>query len=190
MGKSLPKKEELFDEIDYQMLDSFMRGEKAGFDHFFYKLREGFLRYIARLTKGSADGEDILQDSFLVLWTRKTKISTPGDPKKYLKGIVYKKCMKHLRKLSKRRSDKSNIEIADDPAQRYELNDENKLLYKKALKSIQKLSPLQRQIIQDTVIGDKGDDKVAEQNNIQKNRVRSERSKALAKIRSLLTGGL
>ncbi|MEX0275232.1 MAG: RNA polymerase sigma factor [Flavobacteriaceae bacterium] len=76
-------------------------GNDEAFQFFFKKYYKFLLAYISTFTNDRSAAEDIVQQSFIVLWEKRALLEVDKSPKHYLYAIAqnqYKKTYKNLRK--------------------------------------------------------------------------------------------
>lgn len=91
---------------DEQLVAALARGERLGFSLLYERHAASVLKYAFRLVGTDGLSEDILQETFLTLWSRRTKVRLVGDS--VLPWLLVT-CRNHganaVRKLARRRTE-------------------------------------------------------------------------------------
>ncbi|MBE7170523.1 MAG: RNA polymerase sigma-70 factor [Williamsia sp.] len=77
---------------------SFQRGEESGFTYFFKTLYQPVLQYAHSLIDNEPAAEDIVEESFVKLWEKRTMVQSAASVKPYLFAIVKNTCIDYLNK--------------------------------------------------------------------------------------------
>jgi len=175
--------DDLSDDAEHRSLPSFNKREPQAFETI-YKLywKDVFLFLTSRL-KDDPYREDIMHDCFIALWLSKKAFKKPRKLKSYLLGIAHKKYADYVKHLKRHKSLGMGVTAIDASPDKKLLQADDQITYNSVLKKMNQLSPLKQKVIRDTFLHGKEDQEIAEENGIEKNHVRSERSKGLRSLR-------
>lgn len=82
------------------LVQALRRGEQEAFDFLFRRWYEPLCHYACRLADGDMDeAEDLVQQAFIKLWERRTRIDVAWSLKAYLYKTVHNACLNRLRSL-------------------------------------------------------------------------------------------
>ena len=84
--------------LDIHAFASFQRGEESGFTYFFKTLYKPVLQYAQGLIDNEPAAEDIVEESFIKLWEKRTSVQSATSVKAYLYAIVRNACIDFLKK--------------------------------------------------------------------------------------------
>lgn len=124
-------------------------GSKEAFAQLYLLYSRRIYGFALRLTKSTADAEDILQETFIRLWDNRSKISSDTAFKSYLFKITYHLVIDHFRKQINSVDFQNFIErdycqLASDDKVEQQLTLEE--YHKQIATSIAKLTPRQQEI--------------------------------------------
>lgn len=164
---------------DPEFISRFRAGKEDAFDRLF---REYFaaLSYFAYMITGDKRmAEDVVQDAFVLLWQRRTKLGHIREIRNYLYTIVRNECLKqkklqHYEKLPAIKSD--SVPAADQTIIAAEIIRELHLL-------INSLSPALQQVIRLYYLEGKSNQEIADQLGIEPDTVIRQRLRALLALR-------
>ncbi len=81
-------------------MQALRRGEQEAFDVLFRRWYKPLCQYACRLADGDMDeAEDLVQQAFIKLWERRTRIDVAWSLKAYLYKTVHNACLNRLRSL-------------------------------------------------------------------------------------------
>lgn len=80
------------------------QGDELAFEFLFNRYYKSLVAFITTYTRSTELSEDIVQQSFILLWNKKEDLQLKGSPKNYLYTIAYNQFVDHYRK-SKRKND-------------------------------------------------------------------------------------
>jgi RNA polymerase sigma factor (sigma-70 family) len=81
-----------------------MSSEGDGFDALFHTHRESVFRFLWRLSRNAADAEDLLQETFLVVWRKRGQFEGRGSVEGWLRRTAFRLYLNEREK-RKRRAD-------------------------------------------------------------------------------------
>jgi RNA polymerase sigma factor (sigma-70 family) len=180
----------LSDNAEQRNLSSFNKREQQAF-HITYKLysQDVWLFLTSRLRNDSYK-DDILHDCFIALWLSKKKFKKPRKLKSYLFGIAHKKIADRIEYLKRHKPLGPGVAAPDASPDKKLLQADNQIIYNAAIKKMGRQSPLRQAAIGDKFLKGKSDQDIAEENGVEKNRIRSERAKGLRSLRDDLGNDL
>jgi len=72
-------------------------GDQAAFKKLFHSLARNLIHFARHLVSDKETAEDIVQDAFVEIWSRRTKLDSSRNIRSYLFTIVKNKCLNQLR---------------------------------------------------------------------------------------------
>ena len=163
---------------DPLFLDSFKQGDEVAFDCLFRELFASLAYFSNRIVTDAQTAEDIVQDSFVLLWERRNRLQHITAIKSYLYTTVRNQSLKHLEKLKRQQlvsvpqeepgSDESII-AAETARELYSL--------------IATLSPSLQQIIRLYYLEGKSNKEISQQLQIEPDTVIRQRLRAILALR-------
>jgi RNA polymerase sigma-70 factor (ECF subfamily) len=72
------------------------------FSSFFHAYRDAIHRFLHRLTKNSADADDLLQETFLTAWRKRAQFEGRGSAEGWLRRTAFRLYLNHRTKLVRR----------------------------------------------------------------------------------------
>jgi len=72
-------------------------GNEKAFEYFFKTYFEQLYQYAFQITKEQFQSEEIVEDTFVMLWEKRRKIDLHGTPKSYLFQMVYNQCLNYFK---------------------------------------------------------------------------------------------
>lgn len=164
---------------DPLFLTSFQQGEEEAFDYLFREYFTSLTYFAHRYLPDSATAEDIVQDSFVLLYQRRDRLKHISFIKSYLYTTVRNQCLKHLEQNrrnqitinlpTEERSCEEKLIAAETAHQLYQL--------------IDKLTPALQQIIRLYYLEGKSNQEIAKQLGIEPDTVIRQRLRAIMALR-------
>ncbi len=139
---------------------------------------EGLVR-LARSVLGDSDAEDAAQDGLLIAWRKLPKLSEPGAFSAWISRIVYRRCLRRLR----RRRGVVTLEKAPEPL--YNTDPDN---CHDVWKLLAILAPRQRAVLHLTTVEGLTDSEIGRSLGITAGSVRAHRRRAREKIQRFMKG--
>lgn len=168
---------------DQELIDRIKHDDRDCFDLLFKKYYRPLVLYIRSLSKDMDLAEDIVQDVFFNLWSKRSKITIKKTVKGYLFWISYTSYIDHYRK-SKHRSNLFND--IKEKAFRDALPEDTEVMelkIKKLKSVIESLPPNCKKVLELNKMGGLKYDEIALTLNISKKTVESHMRTAFEKIR-------
>ena len=72
-------------------------GDEQAFEYFFKTYFEGLYNYALQITKDSVQAEEIVSETFVLVWEKKEVINLYGSPKAYFYKAVYNQCLNYFK---------------------------------------------------------------------------------------------
>ncbi len=172
-------------------IDELVRGIKCGdrlaFKNFYYLMQPSIFRFLFRYTADISASKDLLQDTFIKFWEKRSELDESGSPKAYLYRIARNLALNHVSR-SKKRMDSFNeenplIQLAKNP----QLDCEMKFLLSDLQKSIILLPERCRVIFILSRYHDFDYQEIADILNISIQTVKNQMSKSLSLLRNNLS---
>lgn len=177
------KKDEFFKQEHH--FQSFQRGEESGFTYFFKTLYKPVLQYAHNLIDNEPAAEDIVEESFIKLWEKRTSVQSAAAVKPYLYAIVRNACVDYLKKNKTEATAKKQIlwlsETENNPLQEegglpnIQLNMQD---------AVEMLSPRKAQIFTMFHLQHKSIKQIAMELNLTNGSVKNQKSDALEMLRN------
>jgi RNA polymerase sigma-70 factor (ECF subfamily) len=72
-------------------------GDEKAFEYFFKTYFEQLYQYAFQITKEQFQSEEIVEDTFVMLWEKRKQIDLHGTSKSYLFRMVYNQCLNYFK---------------------------------------------------------------------------------------------
>jgi len=172
---------------DNDLLLALKEGEEQAFRELYVRHSGKILAFVYHLTHSAIDAEDIMQETFLRLWTSREQLPAIDHVGNYIFTIARNKTVDHLRKVSlqQRLIDQvwANItEVSDEVEQQLDAQ-ESKALINKALLQ---LSPQKQTVFRLSRQQGLSHDEIGQQLQLSKSRVKNLLVETLKHIRYFL----
>lgn len=180
--------------FERNVFESFTKGDEKAFEYIFKTYFSYLLNYARQILKDTDAAEEIVESVFLNLWENKSEIKLETSLKSYLFKSVYNHCLNHLKHAQVKEryvlyfkhhvstDSEGNIISADYPIS----NLIEKELSEIIEKSIQDLPAQCREVFMMSRYQNLKNEEIAQKLNISVNTVRTQISRALAKLRESL----
>lgn len=165
------------------------------FGRMFAQLRPRFESLANRYVRNQTVAEDIVAESFMTLWERREKIAPDSNIPAYILTIVRNRCLDWLRAQIRHSQIEQRLyglrqEIVEADIQSLEAFDPNEICSKEVEQiiheTLERLSPLTRQVFEARRFDEKSYKEIAETCGITVRRVEFELTKALKEFRTAL----
>ncbi len=169
---------------DFDVLQHLNRGDEAAFEYVFNKYFEGLCLFAEAVTKDHDTAQDIVEDIFLQLWLNCKFKPIETSVKSYLYQSVYNNSVKHVmrRRRSEPLENMAQLQTSDYPA----ANLIEQELEEKATAIINSLPEQCRQVYLLNRDEDLKYREIAERLQISESTVKTQMSRAFAKLRESL----
>ena len=87
-----------------QLIELIRKHDAGAFEEFFARHRVRLLARLVRTVRERSAAEDLLQETFLRVWTRAEQWDGRGDPERWLFRIATNLALNHIRSVRRRRS--------------------------------------------------------------------------------------
>lgn len=173
---------------DHDLLKMLREGEEPAFRELYARHNRQVLAFAYHLTHSATDAEDILQETFMRLWTNREQLPEILHVGNYIFMIARNKTLDHLRKISLKQKliDQvwANISDMSDSLELQLDAEESKKLIAQALTQ---LSPQKQTIFQLSRYQGLSHEQIAAQLNLSKSRVKNLLVETLKHIRLYLS---
>ncbi|ACU61635.1 RNA polymerase, sigma-24 subunit, ECF subfamily [Chitinophaga pinensis DSM 2588] len=88
-------------DTDTELLQKMRQGDESAFRQLYDRHSRQVAAFIFHLTHSAVDAEDILQETFLTLWTSREQLPAIVNPASYIFIIARNKTLDHLRKIAR-----------------------------------------------------------------------------------------
>lgn len=173
---------------DKDLLKNLREGDALAFRELYVRHNRQVLAFAIHLTHSAVDAEDILQDTFLRLWTSRAQLPDIERFDNYIFMIARNRTMDHLRKvaLQQRLIDQvwANISetSSEEPAQQLEARESKQLVHQ----ALEALSPQKQTVFQLSRQQGLSHEEIARQLGLSKSRVKNLLVETLKHIRVYL----
>jgi RNA polymerase sigma-70 factor (family 1) len=170
---------------DKQILEKLRKGEKSGFKEMFDLYYKPLCIFSLKYLDSIDQAEDIVQDTFVRFWNKKSYVTIKGELRSYLFVAVKNNSLNFIKKNAKYRF----VEIEEQALSLVEDNiddEELKILKAKLYKEIEALPVKGKEIFKSIVLNNLKHKEVAELYGISVNTVKTHYSRALLKLRNSL----
>ncbi len=72
-------------------------GDEKAFEYFFKTYFESLYQYAFQISREQVQAEEIVEDTFVMLWEKREQIDLHGTPKSYLFRMVYNQCLNYFK---------------------------------------------------------------------------------------------
>jgi RNA polymerase sigma-70 factor (ECF subfamily) len=172
---------------DKDLLIKLREGDELAFRELYVRHNRQVLAFAIHLTHSAVDAEDILQDTFLRLWTSRAQLPDIERVDNYIFMIARNRTMDHLRKvaLQQRLIDQiwANIsETSEEPAQQLDVRESKQLIHQ----ALEALSPQKQTVFRLSRHQGLSHEEIAQQLGLSKSRVKNLLVETLKHIRVYL----
>ncbi len=84
---------------DLQLIAAIQNNDKASFKALFNRYYKPLVGYMTTFTHDKDLSEDIIQQTFIIIWTKRQKFNITKSPKSYLYSVAYNTYIDHFRKM-------------------------------------------------------------------------------------------
>ncbi|SFM91370.1 RNA polymerase, sigma subunit, ECF family [Chitinophaga sp. YR627] len=88
-------------DTDTELLQKMRQGDESAFRQLYDRHSRQVAAFVFHLTHSAVDAEDILQETFLTLWTSREQLPAIVNPSGYIFIIARNKTLDHLRKIAR-----------------------------------------------------------------------------------------
>ncbi|MBW8687040.1 RNA polymerase sigma factor [Chitinophaga rhizophila] len=88
-------------DTDTALLEKMRQGDEAAFRQLYDRHSRQVAAFVFHLTHSAVDAEDILQETFLKLWTSREQLPVVVNPASYIFILARNKTLDHLRKIAR-----------------------------------------------------------------------------------------
>lgn len=183
----MPGFREMPDITDKDLLIKLRKGDEQAFRELYVRHNRQVLAFAIHLTHSAVDAEDILQDTFLRLWTSRAALPDIERFDNYIFMIARNRTLDHLRKvaLQQRLIDQvwANIsEISEELEQQLDARESKQLIHK----ALEALSPQKQTVFQLSRQQGLSHEEISQQLHLSKSRVKNLLVETLKHIRVFL----
>jgi RNA polymerase sigma-70 factor (ECF subfamily) len=173
---------------DTQLLQRLRRGDESAFRQLYDLHSRPVAAFIYQLTHSAVDAEDILQDTFLKLWTSRDQLPAIENFGNYIFIIARNKTVDHLRKVARRQQLVDQVwanisEVADALDLQLDARESQQLI----ANALAQLSDQKQTIFRLSRVEGLSHDDIAAQLGLSKSRVKNLQVETLKHIRIFLS---
>ena len=132
---------------DQELIEMCLKGKDFGYTELYNRYARGIYNSISRIVSHTAEAEDILQDTFCLIFGDMKKLQQVSSVEGWVRRIAINKSISHLRRQKIAFTDLGETEIADDEQQTADENDIFDCRVEDVRKSIEALPPGYKTII-------------------------------------------
>lgn len=166
---------------------SFKEGEEQGFNYFFHLHYKPLVHFAFTIVNDKDEAEDIVEDSFVKFWGKRTVIKKAGAVKSYLYTIVKNQCITRLRRKGHHTAYLKNI--TSEP-ERMKVDIEHNIIMAEAMNhvynTLETLPPQSAEIIQLYYVEGRGIAEIADKLHLSLDATKSRKANALKLLRKKL----
>lgn len=179
-----------YDELsDDELTTLLKRGEGAAFEEIYNRYWEKMFCIAHRMVKSSGTAEEITQDVFLLLWTKRETL-TIASLKQYLAAMLRYEVYRSLAKTKKQEVYENEIRNTATPFISIEKDIENRLLLEIITTLTNRLSEKCRLVFQYNKLEDRSLTDICEELQISPKTAEAHLTKALKVVRASLSGSV
>ena len=86
------------DEVERALLHRVSRGDRDAFRDLYVRYHRRLARFLARLTHGREDAEEIINDTLWIVWQRAGEFRGASRLSTWIMGIAYRRALKNIRR--------------------------------------------------------------------------------------------
>lgn len=173
---------------DTELLQQLRKGNESAFRQLYDRHSRQVAAFIYQLTHSAVDAEDILQDTFLKLWTSRNQLPAIENLGNYIFIIARNKTVDHLRKVARQQQLVDQVwanisEVADALDLQLDARESQQLI----TNALAQLSEQKQTIFRLSRVEGLSHDDIAEQMGLSKSRVKNLQVETLKHIRVFLS---
>ena len=167
---------------------AFQRGEEKGFTYFFNSLYPHLLYFASRLLNDRPAAEDVVGESFIKVWERRTTFRHPNVIKSYLYTTVRNTCINYLHQEKRAQAQEENLaRHRQDSHEGYVLHEIIRAeVLREIHENIESLPSACRNIFKMLYIEGKTVREIAEELQLSIHTIKNQKAKGLASLRKSL----
>ncbi len=169
-----------------QPIKAFRDGEERGFDYFFRRYYRALCYFALRYVDDSFAAEDIVSQSFVNTWAKRSQIDSEEGLKSYLYKAVYHACLRWLEKDARKRE----VEAIAFPGEQVEKDTLHHLIRAETLRQLQaaidRLPPQCRKVFVKLYIEGKSVAEAAKELKLAISTVKNQKARGIRLLRSQL----
>ncbi|MBE9462217.1 RNA polymerase sigma factor [Dyadobacter subterraneus] len=179
-----------YDELSDDELTTLLKtGENAAFEEIYNRYWNKMFLMAHRIVKSSEIAEEITQDVFLLLWTKRETLSI-ASLRQYLAAMLRYEVYRSLSKIKKQQVYENEIRNTSSPFVSIEKDIENRLLLEIITTLTNRLSEKCRLVFQYNKLEDRSLTDICEQLQISPKTAEAHLTKALKVVRAGLSGSI
>ncbi len=169
------------------LIQRFIDGDRTAFELLFRYYYAGLVIFASRIILDSDEAEEIVQDFFVRMWTRRREIKNSASLKNYLFTCIKNHSLNHLKKekVDRKVREKLKEMIETDRLYQPDLFVESEM-QSRIKAALNKLTPRTKEVFTLSRFKDLSNDQIAEQLNLSKRTVETHISNALKILRNEL----
>ena len=172
------------------IFEEIKKGNRQVYRTFFYKNYEGLVIYANSYLFDKQASEDIVQEVFIFLWEKASKISIDSSLKSYIYSMVRNRCLNYLKSL--KITDKFNIlefniNLITEHIYDSDSNEDKNKVYDQILKIVEMLPDKMQKIVKLKFLHNYKYSEIAEEMGISINTVKTQLKRAKIKISDMVT---
>lgn len=170
-----------------ELLAGLAHGDERAFEKLYYHFSPRLFAFVDKMVRNRRITEEIIQDVFIQLWTKRAHIATVAHPTAYIFNIASNKTLDYQRKIA---SNKRLLEKVMASSSEFHNETEEQLVYNESAAIVQEAIaalPGQRRIIYELSRTEGlNHEQIAEKLGISKSTVANQMVSALKQIRTFL----
>ena len=172
-------------ELNPDIIVEFKKGDPQAFSYFFHLHYRPLCYFAAQLVNSQQEGEDIVKDTYVKLWQKRTDFETPQNIKAFLYITTRNACLNFLRHLQVRESSRKElIYLEEEKGEELVLNQMIRAeLMQEIYSEIEKLPERRREVFKMAYLDGMKNEEIADQMNISIHTVKEHKGKALYSLR-------
>ena len=87
----------MMEQDEREIFKQLKAGDEQAFEYFFKRYFELLYNYALQITKDQIYSEEIVEDTFVLIWEKREAIDLHGSPKAYLFKTVYNQCLNYFK---------------------------------------------------------------------------------------------
>ena len=169
------------------LLKQIASGDESAFRQLFDQYKGRFYAAAFKMLHSEAEAEEIVQEVFVAIWTKRRHLATVENARSYLFTIVYRSVYAHFKKLALEKRLKAH---AFGAAHKHANNVDDAVSVKESLrlldKAMEQLPPQQKEVYRLSQLEGLSRNEIAEQLNISPNTVKNHLIQANKTVRAYL----
>ncbi|MDW7691828.1 RNA polymerase sigma-70 factor [Flammeovirgaceae bacterium SG7u.111] len=170
------------------LIELIKEGDHEAFNKFYCKYKSPLYRFCLSLLKDKGEVDQIVQDIFISVWTKREGLDSSQNISSYLFTIAKNKIFNHFRNIKRSESKRVDLWSMIEELQVLETENiaETEIEYQLLQKAIEDLPPQRKSVFEKSISEGKSYKEIADELQISPNTVRNHLAKARLELKQFL----